>query len=814
MLNPTEMSIGVLTGQSQMMKLRTINGSPNAPLKLELHTQELVINFTLNSKHYTVRSNISHIASVHRSRGVGDCRHITFTFLYPLKVLSSQEANPSFLKGLSSWSKEKSMARVTDINKDILKLNRSPLSSCKTSTNAIDIGKWLTYSFKLYYSETNQVILHKISNHLNAHNIALQQQELNFTTAIPLSVWRKFNSDKHVTSNSTVWKASATLMHDQASGLPVLDFDLRYRIEVCLSNNLIFEGSITAEFLNKLESVTKRQALDLLDNLATSGKLLYNPMDLFSMPELKTRRHHKIPTSCVMMHSVTITPTTIYVNPVQVEVSNRVIRKYNEISDRFLRVRFTDEVYWGRLHNQNDNNGAAVYDRVRRAMVHGIRLGGRHYSFLACGNSQFREHGAYFLAPTSNVTVNDIRQWMGYFTHIREIPKYVARIGQCFSTTRAVNSIGLQPQILEIDDIVRNGYNFTDGVGKISKFLAAMVSQELHLGKHPPSVFQFRMGGCKGILAVDPTILGSRTVCIRPSQKKFNTDYNQLEIIRTSAFATAYLNKQIILVLSALGIADDVFVSKIKNQLASINQAMKDNALAITMLQQNVDFNQTTLLISKAIQNGLRGDSFVDSMLHLWRAWILKFLKEKTNLFIPQGAFLLGCIDETNTLQMNDDESGDGGLPEIFLQVPDMKQRGSYKVITGRCILARNPSLHPGDVRIVQAVECPSLNHLRDVVVFAQNGKRDLPNMCSGGDLDGDDFLIIWDPDLIPKGNNHAPMDYAAPAPILSHGPVTQSDMIQFFCDYMQNDSIGVIAIAHRAWADSLRAGVMDPKCK
>ena len=43
------------------------------------------------------------------------------------------------------------------------------------------------------------------------------------------------------------------------------------------------------------------------------------------------------------------------------------------------------------------------------------------------------------------------------------------------------------------------------------------------------------------------------------------------------------------------------------------------------------------------------------------------------------------------------------------------------------------------------------------------------PNECSGGDLDGDLFLITWDDKLIPEKVD-APMDYAATRPrIMDH---------------------------------------------
>ncbi len=48
-------------------------------------------------------------------------------------------------------------------------------------------------------------------------------------------------------------------------------------------------------------------------------------------------------------------------------------------------------------------------------------------------------------------------------------------------------------------------------------------------------------------------------------------------------------------------------------------------------------------------------------------------------------------------------------------------------VILGSVIITRSPALHPGDVRVVTAVDAPLDSPLRDlhnVVVFSQNGDR------------------------------------------------------------------------------------------
>jgi len=54
--------------------------------------------------------------------------------------------------------------------------------------------------------------------------------------------------------------------------------------------------------------------------------------------------------------------------------------------------------------------------------------------------------------------------------------------------------------------------------------------------------------------------------------------------VRVSTFATVYLNRQIILVLSSLGIANDIFVKKVRTMLKDINTAMYDDKVALKSL--------------------------------------------------------------------------------------------------------------------------------------------------------------------------------------------------------------------------------------
>lgn len=604
-----------------------------------------------------------------------------------------------------------------------------------------------------------------------------------------------------------------------------LSFPVRYQLEACLSNGFLKEHTITREFLERLASMDPAHAVYILEKVTDKEHVYFDPMAVFNI-RIKADLTKEIPSYCVLTRAANVTPTMIHVATPVVETSNRIIRKHAADADRFIRVKFTDEKTEGKIHYQDDDRSDAVFGRIRRAMTNGIVVAGRYYEFLAFGNAQFREHGAYFYAPTTSQSANDIRRSMGDFSRIKTAAKLGARFGQCFSTTRAIRSINVKIEM--IPDIVRNGFTFTDGVGKLSLFLAQMAAQELGLQNpfdDPPSLYQFRLGGCKGVLAVDPKLTGS-VVQIRDSQYKFEAQYVGLEIIRASSLAVACFNRQLVIILSNLGIPDFMFIKKQQEMVNSLERATKEESVALQKLQRNIDFNQVTLTMAGMILDGFMKtkDPFMMSLLQLWRAYHIKFLKEKARIILEDGAFVLGCVDETATLKGHYDDPQSrpdatreeklATLPEIFLQISEPTKKGRYKIIEGICVLARNPSLHPGDVRVVRAVDVPALHHMKNVVVLPQTGDRDIANMCSGGDLDGDDYIVLWDSDFLPQTVNEPPMDFTPEKPTELDRPITVEDITNFFVTYMKNDALGRIATAHLAQADYNEKGVRDEKCK
>ncbi|KAK1054153.1 hypothetical protein LTR74_016017 [Friedmanniomyces endolithicus] len=458
-----------------------------------------------------------------------------------------------------------------------------------------------------------------------------------------------------------------------------LEFGVRYQLEVCLSQNVLHECNIHAEFMDKLSSLEPVRAVKLLEKVADGKRRYFNVMDIFRLLGQVSVAQKKPPRYCALIRGAVITPTTIlYASPV-LETSNRVFRDYRYHEDRFLRVKFTDERYRGKIMIGEDGTQDEVFSRVKHVLQNGIRVGDRQYEFLAFGNSQFRENGAYFFAPTGGIDAAYIRAHMGTFKQLRDldrnVAKYASRLGQAFTTTRGMS---LRVDIQNIPDTKRNGDCFTDGVGKISPFLAQTIAYELGLPNSMndyPSVFQFRIAGCKGVLAVDPALKGP-VVLMRPSQMKFPADHYGLEVCRHSQFTSANLNVQIILVLNARGVATEVFIRKMKEALSDIEQAMTSEEKAEQQLCRKTDFNWMTLVLVDMIRDGFMSaqEPFFISCLRLWRSWMNKYLKEKARIPVDQGAFVFGCIDETATLKGHYDTEIDADpvlsdttvLPEIF----------------------------------------------------------------------------------------------------------------------------------------------------
>ena len=105
-------------------------------------------------------------------------------------------------------------------------------------------------------------------------------------------------------------------------------------------------------------------------------------------------------------------------------------------------------------------------------------------------------------------------QSLGDFTGVKD-SKLGARISLAFTSTTPTVTLALH-QIRVIPDVWRAGYCWSDGCGVMSQGLADLVSRAM--GTRVTAV-QIRIGLCKGMLVIDPTLTGVQLL-LRPSMIK------------------------------------------------------------------------------------------------------------------------------------------------------------------------------------------------------------------------------------------------------------------------------------------------------
>ncbi|XP_034921150.2 probable RNA-dependent RNA polymerase 1 [Populus alba] len=599
----------------------------------------------------------------------------------------------------------------------------------------------------------------------------------------------------------------------EAQGIE-LPYDIVFKVNSLVQHGYLPGPALDASFYRLINPsrVNIAHIQHALEKLHHSMECCYDPVRWLRAEYQKCISTGRLPPppavavddGLVHVRRVQITPTKVYFRGPEVNLSNRVLRKYPDDIDNFLRVSFVDEDLdklfatniSPRTFSAIEGRQTKIYQRILSTQRNGIVIGSKKFEFLGFSSSQLRESSLWMFASRTGLTAADIREWMGDFREIRNVAKYAARLGQSFGSSRESFNIDVE-DIESIPDIeVRSGgvdYVFSDGIGKISAELANSIARKFGFLSFTPSAFQIRYGGYKGVVAVDPT--SSKKLSLRESMSKYKSTNTSLDILGWSKYQACYLNREVITLLSTLGVRDHIFQRKQNEAIAQLNTILTDPSSAQEALQL-MGPGESTNVLKEMLACGYKPDAepFLAMMLQTFRASKLLDLRTKSRIFIPNGRAMMGCLDETRTL----------GYGQAFVQFSRARggeSVGNTQILKGKLIVAKNPCLHPGDVRVLQAMNVPALHHMVDCIVFPQKGKRPHSNECSGSDLDGDVYFVCWDPDLIPP-QTFPPMDYtAAPPTILDHD-VTIEEVQEYFTDYLLNDSLGIICNAHTVFAD------------
>ncbi|KAK9070723.1 hypothetical protein SSX86_011125 [Deinandra increscens subsp. villosa] len=618
-----------------------------------------------------------------------------------------------------------------------------------------------------------------------------------------------------------------------------ISFKVMFLVNSVIHRCIINQHQFTEKVFDLLRDQSEEVNMAALKHICSYRHPLYDGFSrlkivqewLLNNPKLMEKKVEQ--NDVIEVRRLIITPTKAYALPPEAELSNRVLRHYREVSDRFLRVTFMDEGM--RTLNNNVLNfypasivkditssfvaqKTTMFRRVKDILSNGFHLSGRQYCFLAFSANQLRDRSAWFFAENGKISCKSIVAWMGKFDN-KNVAKCAARMGQCFSSTYATVDVPRHEVDMKLEDVKRNGYTFSDGIGKISPELALEVAEKLQLKDNQPSAYQIRYAGCKGVVACWPQRKSENIkLSLRPSMNKFESDHTMLEICSWTRLQPGFLNRQIITLLSALNVKDQIFWDMQMKMVERLDLMLKNADVAFDVITESCAESGNTASIMLGSGFDPKTEPHLRGMLNSIRVTQLEDLREKSRIFVTEGRWLMGCFDELGVLEQG----------QCFIQVSSPSVENCFAkhgsrfsetnknlcVIEGDVVIAKNPCLHPGDIRVLKAVNVPGLEHLFDCLIFPQKGDRPHTDEASGSDLDGDLYFVTWDENLIPPSKQSwTPMEYTAAEPKQLPREIRTSDLIDFFTRNMVNDSLGTICNAHVVHADMSDDGALDEKC-
>ncbi|GFQ05295.1 RNA-dependent RNA polymerase 1 [Phtheirospermum japonicum] len=521
---------------------------------------------------------------------------------------------------------------------------------------------------------------------------------------------------------------------------PPRGFDLPYRIlfKICslVQTGCLPGPNLDSTFFRLIDPKTSniRYIEHALEKMYYLKECCYGPTAWLSEQYEKYRTFKEQPSSpsislddgLVYVHRVQITPTRVYFSGPEVNMSNRVLRHYKDHTDNFLRVSFVDEE-WEKMYSTDlapkvavsyEDKRTKLYERVISTLRDGITIGNKKFDFLAFSSSQLRDNSLWMFAPNNYLDADGIRQWMGDFRSIRNVAKYAARLGQSFGSSTETLTVN-EYDVENIDDIkdLGNKYTFSDGIGKISADFARRVAIKCGFKGSTPSAFQIRYGGYKGVVAVDPFL--NKKLSLRPSMLKYQSDNKKLDVLSWSKYQPCFLNRQIITLLSTLGVRDHVFEEKQREAVAQLDDILVDPVRA----QEALDLmypGENTNILKEMLKCGYKpnGEPFLSMMLQTFRSSKLLDLRLRARVFIPRARQMMGCLDETGTLRYG----------QVFVQYSgagrgrfdDEESDNCTYIVQGKvCGGGKTRACTLGTFGFCKAVNVPALHHMVDCLVFS-----------------------------------------------------------------------------------------------
>jgi len=600
-----------------------------------------------------------------------------------------------------------------------------------------------------------------------------------------------------------------------------LSFNAKYAFLACLSHKEINLYDIDNNFVRELEKKDDQIVEKTFQDIASKNRKTdfeekthqkENFQEFFWEKYEENRKSKpQWAKSSEMEHMaktkrVTITPTLTLYHVEEAELSNSVIRRHKNEIGQFLRVTLSDEV------GEAVKNMRYISEKRFKKFLLELNILNRSYYTLAFSSSQLKNNSLWMFAPSadSNLTIAKLHEEIGDLSGIKNPAKRAARLGQLFSASFKALTITENIKIHDERDIKdpTQKYTFTDGVGRISANLIEQIKLNQKI-KGIISAIQVRCGGVKGILVCDPT-LPPNHIYFRDSMIKFRKSSYEgnLELLDYSKYRPGYLNRQIILLLLSNALDPNVFLDLQADNILDLEKKDNNDGNILSYVNNEHHLSPTKDLLKDCIdaEVDITKEPFVKAVVETIKIRSFINLKEKSNILVKNSVRLTGVIDESGLLNYG----------QIYLcYSPTNGEENDFQYVKAdKVIVTKNPCLHPGDIRVLEAVDTPVLRerfkHLVNVVVFPSKGERPHTDEISGSDLDGDMYFVSWDRRLIPPKVTE-PMSYEGKK--LNDCDAGVEEIINFFIEFTNNDVLGKIDNSHLALADASEKLANDPKC-
>ena len=243
--------------------------------------------------------------------------------------------------------------------------------------------------------------------------------------------------------------------------------------------------------------------------------------------------------------------------------------------------------------------------------------------------------------------------------------------------------------VFQLQMVLRNNYDFSDGVGTISEDILRRVWRVYGTRRSiKPTALQIRFQGYKGMVSLDSRLRGEKLM-LRDNMKKFDARGTWNLEICGAGFKPLpmILNRQLIKILEDLGISSNVFLDVQSAAVERLRYLTTTDAINSASFLEEMDAPRATKmpsLIKLLNQIGLdyRRDPFLYGVMEMAVVTKLRDIKYRGRIPVEKGYTLYGIMDETGFLKEG----------EVYVSFAFLHQPGADDPVA---LLGLSSHLHP-----------------------------------------------------------------------------------------------------------------------